>query len=84
LKDNVFKELIDYGTSPLWIDGTNKVMFFYKGKILMLNTKNNAIKELDGLLHVDSEIFHALSVDQRAFYYIKVESESDVWQATVE
>ena len=84
LKDNVFKELIDYGTSPLWIDGTNKVMFFYKGKILMLNTKNNAIKELDGLLHVDSDIFHALSVDQRAFYYIKVESESDIWQATVE
>jgi WD40 repeat protein len=84
LNTNEFTKIIDYGTSPVWIDGVNKVLFFYKGKILLLRRRDNTVKELDASLHVDIDIFHVLSIDKRTFYYIKVESESDVWQATME
>jgi len=84
LNDNEFKNVVDYGTFPHWIEGVNKVMFFYKGKILLLNRMTNAVKELDALLQVDVENLHALSSDQRTFYYIKTEAESDIWQATME
>jgi len=82
--DNEFKKVIDYGTFPHWVDGVNKIIFFYKGRILLFNKRNNSTKELDNSLHVDDIFLHALSPDQRTFYYIKVESESDVWQATME
>ena len=84
LNTNEFTKIIDYGTSPVWIDGVNKVLFFHKGKILLLRRRDNTVKELDASLHVDIDIFHVLSVDKRTFYYIKVESESDIWQATME
>jgi serine/threonine protein kinase len=84
LTDNEFKKVIDYGTFPHWIDSEKKVLFFYKGKILLLNRAKNSVKELDATLNVDGIFFHALSADQRTFYYIKVESESDIWQATIE
>ncbi len=83
LNENEFKKVIDYGTSPIWIDGTNKVMFFHKGRILLLNRKTNGIKELDASLNVNSDQLYSLSTDQRTFYYIKVESESDIWQAAI-
>ncbi len=84
LTDNEIKKVIDYGSFPLWIDGTNKVMFFYKGRILLLNRKTNAVKELDDAMNVGVESSHALSSDQRAFYYIKKEAEADIWQAAIE
>jgi len=84
LNTNEFTKIIDYGTSPVWIDGVNKVLFFHKGKIFLLRSKDNSVKELDASLHVDTDNFHALSVDKRTFYYIKVESESDIWQAAME
>jgi hypothetical protein len=84
LNDNEYKKVIDYGHFPLWVDGMNKIMFFYKGRILLLNRRTNAVKELDATLNVDVEVLHALSADQRTFYFIKVESESDIWQATIE
>ena len=84
LNTNEFTKVIDYGTSPVWIDGVNKVLFFHKGKILLLRRRDNTVKELDASLHVDIDMFHVLSVDKRTFYYIKVESESDIWQATME
>lgn len=84
LNDNEFKKVVDYGSSPHWIDGVNKVMFFYKGKVLLYNRKNNAVKELDPSLNGNFEGAHALSADQRSFYYIKRESESDIWEATIE
>ena len=84
LKENVFKQIVEYGIAPLWIAGTSKVMFFHHGRIFLLNRKNNVVKELDRSLRVDNEIVHALSADQRTFYYIKIESESDIWEATIE
>ena len=84
MNTNEFTNIVDYGTSPIWIDGMNKVLFFHKGKILLLRRRDNSVKELDASLHVDTDIFHVLSADKRTFCYIKVESESDVWQATME
>jgi hypothetical protein len=55
-----------------------------KPTIQLLRRRDNTVKELDASLHLDTDIFHVLSVDKRTFYYIKVESESDVWQAAME
>jgi serine/threonine protein kinase len=84
LSTNEFKKLLDYGSSPLWVDGGNMVMFFYKKNIMLLNRKNNSIAELDSTLNIRNENLHTFSSDRRTFYYIKVESESDIWQATIQ
>lgn len=84
LRDHTFQKIWEHGSYPLWVDGTNKVMFFSKGKILLLDRKTNHVKELESSLSVQADNLHALSSDRRTFYFIKTEAESDIWQATIE
>ena len=82
--DNTFQKVLEYGREPLWVDGTNKVLFFADGKLMLLNRSANRVKIIDETLSWERIEYSTLSPDQRTLYFIKEESESDIWQASIE
>jgi serine/threonine protein kinase len=82
--DNTFQKVLEYGREPLWVDGTNKVLFFSEGKLMLLNRSANRVKVLDETLSWGKTEYRTLSPDQRTLYFIREESESDIWQASIE
>jgi Tol biopolymer transport system component/predicted Ser/Thr protein kinase len=71
--------LLDYGSRPVWLRDSRRLLFFYQGKIHLLDSSAKKVSEL---LPADSEF--QLSRDNRAIYFSRSSVEADIWLATLQ
>ena len=76
--------LLDYGSFPVWLRDTRRLLFAYQGKILLLDTATRKVREvLSAAPHAVNGQFR-LSRDDRVIYFSLGVTEADVWLATLQ
>jgi Tol biopolymer transport system component len=76
--------LLDYGSFPVWLRDTRRLLFAYQGKILLLDTATRKVREvLSAAPHAVNGQFR-LSRDDRVIYFSLGVTEADIWLATLQ
>jgi WD40 repeat protein len=82
--DSSFTKILDHGDRPIWLRDGRTIVFLYAGKLRLLDVPTKQVTTLDGLPPVTAEWLFTISPDDRTIYYVKTESEGDIWQAQVQ
>jgi eukaryotic-like serine/threonine-protein kinase len=78
-----FEKLTDLGNRPVWLSDNRRLLYFYREKLYLLDTRSRKVKEL--LSTAPDEIQGlTLSKDDNLICFSIEISESDIWVATVQ
>jgi hypothetical protein len=75
------------GVSPLWLSDSRRLLYLNEGRLSLLDTKDGRttpVGPAKGLAPLDFRIgaggAFALSRDDRTLYFVRDESQGDIWQ----
>lgn len=80
LESEKFEKLTDFGWAPVWLSGSRKLLFPYRDKIYLVDSRSKEVKEVFSANPYT--IFpYGLSVsrDDRTIYYAVEMNEADIW-----
>ncbi|HLJ48250.1 MAG TPA: protein kinase [Bryobacteraceae bacterium] len=80
LGTRAFRKLTDFGSDPVWLSDSRRLLFHHKGKIQMVDSENGSVREL--LSIAPDEVARrgfAVSSDDRHIYFSVSTTEADVW-----
>ncbi len=81
LSDSTFTEIYDRGERPFWLRDGKTIFFLDEGTIRLLDVGTKKVTPLDGFPPFRAEGLCVISPDNRTIYFVKAESESDIWAA---
>ena len=77
-----FRVLSDFGSYPIWLNDSRRLLFQGRGKIQLIDTQTKTVHDV--LSVAPQEIYTlSLSRDNRTIYFDIVATEADVWLATL-
>ena len=80
---NKFERLTDFGSRPVWLHDSHRLLFRDAGKLFLVNSDTKKIQEIS----VDSPkpiIEYGLTGDSRTLYYTLLSTEADIWLVDLE
>ncbi len=75
-----YKKLSDTGDGPLWFNDGKRILYSYKNRFFVLDSKTGISKMIsDTKQPMPYSDYFSISPDNKSIYYIKEEKESDIW-----
>ena len=79
-----YRELADFGDSPVWLNDNRRLIFFHKNKIFLCDTLTAKTKEIMSAPTTENLQGITISPDNRSIYFSLEKKTSSVWLASVE
>jgi Tol biopolymer transport system component len=80
---NSFERITDYGSRPIWLHDSRRLLFKDGGKLFLVNSETKKIQEIS--LHSPNPVIeYGLTRDDRTIYYTLLATEADVWMVNLE
>ncbi len=79
----LYEQLTDFGEAPIWLRDNQRLLFFAKDKLFLLDSRTKKAQEIFSIApnHFQSI---GLSRDNRTIYYSMKTTEADIWVASLE
>ncbi len=80
---NNFEWITDFGSRPIWLHDSRRLLFRDAGKLFLVNSESKKIQEIS----LDSPypvIEYGLTGDDRTLYYTLATTEADIWLLNLE
>jgi Tol biopolymer transport system component len=80
---NKFERITDFGSRPIWLHDSRRIVFRDAGKLFLVNSDTKKIQEIP--LHSPNPVIeYGLNNDSRTLYYTLLSTEADVWMINLE
>ena len=75
-----YRKLSDTGDGPLWFNDSKRILYSYKNKFFVLDSKTGISKMISNTKQpMPYSDYFSISPDNKSIYFIKQEKESDIW-----
>lgn len=80
---NTFERITDFGSRPIWLHDSHRIVFRDAGKLFLVNTDTKKIQEIS--LHSPNPVVeYGMANDSRTLYYTLLSTEADIWMLNLE
>jgi len=80
---NSFERITDFGSRPIWLHDSRRLLFRDGGKLFLVNSETKKIQEIP--VHSPNPIIeYGLTGDSRTLYYTLLSTEADIWMINLE
>jgi Tol biopolymer transport system component len=83
LESEKLERLTSFGSRPVWLADSRKLLFFDGGKIYLTDSRTGKPREILSVAPHSIDLL-ALSRDDRLMYFDVIVTEADIWLATLE
>ncbi|MGH9967277.1 MAG: TolB family protein [Pyrinomonadaceae bacterium] len=80
---NNFERITDFGSRPIWLHDSRRLLFRDGGKLFLVNSETKKIQEIS-LNSPNPVIEYGLTGDSRTLYYTLLSTEADIWLLNLE
>jgi Tol biopolymer transport system component len=84
LESHQYEKLTDFGSQPVWLSDSRRLLFPYQGKLYLVDSQSKKIHEVLSVAPHDFGNGVTLSRDDRLIYFSLVTTEADIWLMTME
>jgi hypothetical protein len=83
LESQRYEKLTDFGTRPTWLSDNQRLLFYHKDKLYLLDSKSKKMKEV---LSTNANDIAGLALlrDNRQIYFSLKIAEADIWLMSLE
>jgi Tol biopolymer transport system component len=79
-----FERLTDSGAFPWWMSDSHRILFKHGSSIQLLDSRSKRTRQILSVAPHELANVFSLSRDDRRIYFIQLNTEADVWLATLE
>lgn len=80
---NKFERITDFGSRPIWLHDSRRIVFRDAGKLFLVNSDTKKIQEIP--IHSPNPVIeYGLNNNSRTLYYTLLSTEADVWMINLE
>ena len=78
----ILRELADFGSAPIWLNDSRRLLFHSPGKIQLIDAETRAMRDMLSVVP-NNIVTLNLSRDNRTIYFDIQATEADLWLATL-
>jgi Tol biopolymer transport system component len=78
-----YEKLTDFGTRPTWLSDGRRLLFYFKDKIFLVDSKSKKVREVLATTSNDIAGLALLRDDRYIYFSLKI-AEADIWLMSVE
>jgi dipeptidyl aminopeptidase/acylaminoacyl peptidase len=78
-----YEKLTDFGTRPTWLSDDRRLLFYYKDKLYLLDSKSKKVREVLSTNADDITGLAPLRDDRHIYFSLKI-AEADIWLISLE
>jgi len=79
--DSTYTRISDTGKKPMWLRDGRTIMFLENGRLKLIDVTTRKVTALSGVPDITAEGRWKISPDNRTLYFVRTESEGDIWEA---
>ena len=84
LETQHYERLTDFGTGPLWLSDSRRLLFQSKGKLYLMDSQSKKVREVLSVAPNEFGNGVTISRDDRQIYFSLVTTEADIWLMNLE